>query len=381
VQTTTGRAASASRALPPRRATAPLTDYGGRHVADSPYLMVQPVDLDSLQGAIAWAVERDLPLRVRGNGHSMNGSSVPRANELLISMRECRHFRFEEPGTVSVGAGAAIWDLNELLKTYGYELLVYNIGDSAAASVGGYLSAGGFGETSRQYGGFWETVMEVVLVSGKAQAHRFTPTDPEFRWLFGAMGQLGVAFELKLCIKPTGRTPRAYPMGDAGPVPRSNTPSETLQWYTLFVPESDWRDARTRLWLWQAIITIGARYKHAWRGRWPYVYSIRFGQFNPPLIHPAQESLIAFGLWGTPRASGFDWQALSGIEAAVDQLAADHPRCRRYVQVELMPDEYDYRGYFGERMVQGFDAVKRALDPDGVLGAGLTGPGSPAGLQ
>ena len=336
-------------------------------MADSPYLLVQPVDLEGLQAAIVWAAERHVAVRIRGNGHSMNGSSVPRENEVLISMRESRHFRFEEAGTISVGAGAAVWDVNELLKGYGYELLVYNIGDSAAASVGGYLSAGGFGETSRRYGGFWETVTEVVLVSGNAQVHRFTPADPEFRWLFGAMGQLGVAFELKLRIKPTSRRARVYPMGASGQVKRSNTPCETLQWYTLFVPESDWRDVRTRLWLWQAIIAIGARYQHAWRGRWPYLYSIRFGQFNPPLIHPAQESLIAFGLWGTPRATGFDWQALNGIEAAVDQLIASYPRCRRYLQAELVPDGYDYRRYFGERVFQAFGDMKRSLDPDGVL--------------
>src|SRR4051794_19482677 len=90
----------------------PLSDYGGWPDSRARYILVEPSQLEDLQTAVLWANHKQVPIRIRGNGHSMNGASAPRADELLISMRKCRHFRFEEEGTITVGAGAAVWDAN-----------------------------------------------------------------------------------------------------------------------------------------------------------------------------------------------------------------------------------------------------------------------------
>jgi FAD/FMN-containing dehydrogenase len=342
-----------------------LSDYGGWRESTARYLLVEPSTLEDLQRAVLWANDSRVPIRIRGNGHSMNGSSVPRANELLVSMRQCRHFRFEEEGTITAGAGAAIWDVNAAAREYGFRLLVHNDGDSAASSVGGYLSAGGFGEGSGSFGGFWETVNEISMVAGSGRILRITRTDPEFRWIFGSMGQLGIAFELKLRILPCAQSVRPYPAGVNGLVERSEPQWQPLLWYTLFVPASECTDARRK------IIAIGAKYRHAWRGRWPYSYPIRFGRFNPPLIHPLQESLMAIGIWGTPHSGGFDREAVAAIEMKVDQLAAANPRYRRYIQSELTPRGYDFERYFGGEVYSGFAAIKRAMDPMGIMVPGL----------
>jgi FAD/FMN-containing dehydrogenase len=343
----------------------PLSDYGGWCDDTAPYILVEPSKLEDLQAAVLWANDKRVPIRIRANGHSMNGASVARTNELLISMRECRQFRFEEEGTITVGAGAAVWDVNATARQHGFRLLVYNDGGSAASSVGGYLSAGGFGEGSAYFGGFWETVEEIAMVAGDGRILRLTPTDPDFRWMFGAMGQLGIAYELKLRVLPCKKALRLYPAGVSGLVERSEPQWEPILWYTLFVPESECAAAR------REIIAIGAKYRHAWRGRWPYSYSIRFRRFNPSLIHPMQESLIAVGIWGTPHSDGFDREAISAIEREVDQLAAANPHYRRYIQSELTPKGYDFERYFGPTVYSGFAALKRALDPMGLMVRGL----------
>jgi FAD/FMN-containing dehydrogenase len=342
-----------------------LSDYGGWRKSTARYLLVEPSRLEDLQATVLWANGNKLPIRIRGNGHSMNGSSVPRADELLVSMRQCRHFRFEEEGTITAGAGAAIWDVNAVARKHGFRLLVWNDGASAASSVGGYLSAGGFGSDSRSFGGFWETVNEISMVAGNGRILRITRTDPEFRWIFGSMGQLGIAFELKLRILPCAKSVRPYPAGVNGLVERSESQWEPILWYTLFVPASECTEARRR------IIAIGAKYRHAWRGRWPYSYPIRFQRFNPPLIHQVQESLMAIGIWGTPHASGFDREAIGEIEMNVDQLAAANPQYRRYIQSELTPEGYDLERYWGPTVYSGFALIKRALDPAGVMVPGL----------
>jgi FAD/FMN-containing dehydrogenase len=342
-----------------------LSDYGGQRQSSARYLLAQPSNLEDLQAAVLWANDNKVPIRIRGNGHSMNGSSVPRTDELLISMRLCRHFRFEEEGTISVGAGAAIWDVNTLARQHGFRLPVYNDGDSAASSVGGYLSAGGFGQGSSFNGGFWETVNEISMISGDGRIFRIARTDPEFPWIFGSMGQLGVAFELKLSILSHGKSAQPYPAGLNGTIETSQAKWEPILWYTLFVPEPEGTDARRK------IIAIGARYRHAWRGRWPYSYPIRFREFNPPLVHPVQESLLAVGIWGTPHESGYDREAIAGIETEVDQLAAANPRYRRYIQSELTPEGYDYQRYFGPAIYADFTTIKRAMDPMGLMVPGL----------
>jgi FAD/FMN-containing dehydrogenase len=343
----------------------PLSDYGGSRKSTAHYLLVQPSNVEDLQAAVLWANDNQVPIRVRGNAHSMNGSSVPRADELLVSMRQCRHFRFEEEGTITAGAGAAIWDVNAVARDHGFSLLVYNDGNSAASSVGGYLAAGGFGEGSGSFGGFWETVKEISMVAGNGRILHLTPADPEFRWIFGSMGQFGIAFELKLRILPCARSVRSYPAGLSGLVKRSEAQWEPILWYTLFVPASESTQARRK------IIAIGAKYRHAWRGRWPYSYSIRFHRFNPPLIHSLQESLTAVGIWGTPHSSGFDHEAITAIETNVDQLAAANPRYRRYIQSELTPEGYDFECYWGPEVYSGFAAMKRIMDPMGLMVPGL----------
>ncbi|WP_394827349.1 FAD-binding oxidoreductase [Pendulispora albinea] len=350
----------------PQRTSARVTDHGRLSTSSDAYDAVEPADLHALRAAVAWANEHRVPVRIRGNGHSMNGASVPRANELYVSTKACRHYRFEEEETITVGSGAAIWDVRATVEAHGFELLVYNDGNAAASTVGGFLSAGGFGVGSARHGGFWETVKEVTMVTGDGRIRRFSRCHEEFQWLFGSMGQLGIAFEVKLRIRSNPRLPpRPYPMGKEGVVAESPTDDTRINWYTLFVPEADWIDAGKR------IIAIGAKHRRAWRPRWPYVYSIVFRRFNPPLIHPAQESLKAVGIWGKPHAKGFDLEAMRAIEQEVTELALSNPRYRRYIQAELLPKDFDYRRYFGDAIYQRFMDVKKSLDPKGLMVPGV----------
>jgi FAD binding domain len=342
-----------------------LRDYGGRRRSRGVYRRTVPASVDDLQAAVRYANAAAIPIRVRANGHSMNGSSIPRAGELLIVMDECRHFRFEREGTVTAGAGAAIFDLHRKLLTYGYELLVYNDGGSAAASVGGFTAAGGFGATSREHGGFWETVEEIDLVTGDGRRRSLTPRDPEFRWLFGSMGQLGIAWELKLKIRARPGAAPAYPMGVEGRVAHTPHLWEPILWYTLFVPAAGWQEARHDL------IQVGVRHRQAWKGRWPYTYAIAFKRFQPPLIHPLQEPLVAVGIWGTPLDGGFDWDEIAAIERGVRALTDADPRRRRYVQSELIDEGFDFAAYFGAEVHDRFAALKREMDPRGLLVRGL----------
>lgn len=342
-----------------------LSDYGGYYRSRSRYFEYAPATAEELQAAVCEANARRMPIRIRGNGHSMNGTAIPRADELLLRVTGLDHYRFDAEGTLTVGAGAAVWDVHALLRNFGFDLPVYNDGDAAAPSVGGYLAAGGFGATSGRHGGFWETVAALTLVSGDGRRLTSRPGDELFPWLFGSMGQLGIICEATLRIIPLPGRPPAYPRGSCGHIAASRHDWEKNMWYTVFVPKPAWPQALGDL------IAIGRRHAPAWRARPPYAYDLPFRTFNPPLIHPRQENLAAVGIWGEIPAGDFDPEGLRRLDAAIADWLRSHPDYRRYAQAELVFEEFDYRAQFGPIYHARLTGLKRVLDPLQLLVPGV----------
>lgn len=343
-----------------------LSDYSYYHQSAENYAASDFEHLADIQKRIALAYQNNTPLRIRGKGHSMNGNSLPREKEHLLSTAECVHFRFEQPGTITVGAGSAIWDVNLLLKTYGYELYVVNDGNAPAASVGGYLSAGGFGEHSALYGGFWETVEKVVLINGKGEVMESVWGDGWFEWLFGSMGQLGLVYEMSLKIKPLQGSEPAYPLGVVGRVEQSHYDWEKIAWYNLFTTQEHYELA------FQELVLLSQIHKLTWASRPIYKYHIAFKRFNPPLLFPPQEDFIVLGVWGAPwDEQRFNIAAIKQLEQDFTDIIQEHPYFRRYIQTEFLFENFDYKTYFGESLFADFQKIKRALDPKGIFGKGV----------
>ncbi|HMJ93016.1 MAG TPA: FAD-binding oxidoreductase [Allosphingosinicella sp.] len=353
------------------RMTAPIGDYGGYHRSSGEWFRFAPADEDSLRAGLAQAAERSMSLRVRGAGHSMNGSAIPRVGELLIETRALDSWRIEASRSIRVGAGAAIWDVQRLLASLGHGLLVYNDGNAAASTVGGYVSAGGFGAESWRYGGFWESVESIDLVTVGGESLTVGPSDPLFPWLFGSMGQLGIIVAATLKARPL---PGALPLarGSSGRVPASVHDWEKTIWFSAFVPKPAWGRARREL------AAIGGRHSAAWRPRPPYAYAIPFGRFTPPLIHPSSADLVAVGIWGEAPEEGFDFEALRAIDCDFTSWLRANPDFRRYAQSELLFEDFGAGEHFGAGCLAGFRERKRVLDPAGRLAPGpISGDGAP----
>lgn len=349
----------------PGRSATPMTDYGGLRQALGGYRRASPEDLDSLRALVLEANRERTPIRVRGNGHSMNGASVPRDGERLVVTGSLCGFRFDRRGTVTAGAGAAIWDVDQVLRRYGYRLPVVNDGGKPASTVGGYLSAGGFGAASGIEGGFWETVAAVTLVTGDGRVLDIGPGDPLFPWLFGSMGQLGVIHEATLRIVPLEGVRAPYPQGESGRVEASAQEWERIAWFTLLAP------ARLQRPLLDLLAELERRHVDVWRRRPPYRYDIAFKTFTPPLLHPFQGPLVAVGIWGTPAAEGFDPGMMAAIELDIIVLTRGLPYVRRYLQTEMTfhPDALCIN--VGMAVYSEFREWKRRLDPNHLLTPGI----------
>jgi FAD/FMN-containing dehydrogenase len=353
----------------------PLADFSTLRAGSSPYCEVAPRNAEALAQVVRQAHACDVPLRLRAQGHSLNGATLPRAGELLLSARNLRHVRFEQPGTVTAGAGVVLWVLQYLLRRHGFDLPVLNDG-YPGPSVGGYLAAGGFGPRSALHGGFWDNVHEVRIVDGRGELRCVPAGDPLFPWLFGAMGQLGVLLDAKLAIVPLPEAgAREYPAGKRLVAPQLAPPkvppeyavaeNESLFWFTLFVPDEHLAEAHADL------RALEHRHRGALRFQERYVYPIRQRGRVAPLIYPEARPFTATGAWG--------WlgdRSRAGVERLLEfdrdfmAVAAGKPYYRRYVQSELPAGPEIYERCFGQELYAGLRRRKSELDPNALFNRG-----------
>lgn len=352
-----------------------LADFSGLRPQEAACCQVAPRKADTVAQVIRLAYERGISLRIRAQGHSLNGSSLPGTAELLLATRNFRHVRFEEPGTVTVGCGVVLWILQHILRRLGFDLPVLNDG-YPGPSVGGYIAAGGFGPRSAAFGGFWDNVAEVRLIDGRGQLVRVTAADPRFPWLFGSMGQLGVFYDAKLAIIPmSAPSPAAYPAGTTLVAPQLVKPmvppeyaaekGERLFWFTLFTPDEYLDEAHRDL------SALEGRHGGTLRFQERYRYPILYRGMTAPLVYPFARPFTATGAWGwlTDNSTG-GVAALYKFDREFMALAASKPHYRRYVQSELASGPETYRFCFGEENYRALRNHKAELDPGSLLNRG-----------
>jgi hypothetical protein len=337
------------------------------------YWEISPRTIHELRKIVQIAYQENMPLRIRARGHSLNSSSLPRANEMLIRTNQLTEMRYEEEGTVTAGAGIPLWTIQSHLAQYGLALPVINDGFSGP-SLGGYISAGGIGLGSAVYGGFWENVAEIKLIDGQGNLLTVDRDDDLFSWLFGSMGQLGIIVEAKLDVLSNGDSNAIhaqYPMNlvvsprEVEKLDRIDLPIEEgrqrVVWFTLFIPPDKEDIASAHL------IGLEGQFNAALRFEPRSKYPIKFRSFNPPLIYPKHESFLAIGIWGYPREGQDDVEGqLYKMENAFLQLAINNGY-QRYIQTELAKGQEIYERYFDKRIFDAFRALKEKLDPKFIL--------------
>jgi len=350
----------------------PLKDFARLSSGSKPYCAVAPRSLAEAVEIVRVASRERIPLRVRGAGHALNGSSLPAPGELVFETRRLASVRYERPGTVTSGAGVNLWILNDLVRQRGFSLPVINDG-YAGPSVGGYLAAGGFGANSCSHGGFWENVAEVVLLTSVGVV-RVTRDDAMFPWLFGAMGQLGVVLEVTLdVVSGEDNHDVRYPAGvcetdDAMYSAAANVSAPSaedqrrLYWFTLFVNRGQLACAQGEL------STLQAQHATVFEYCEPYCYLIRHrGRVVAPLVYPVAEDFYAIGRWGFHTdASPKGLQRLTAFDTDFMRLVARRGY-RRYVQSELSSGPETYRQYFDPDVLARLEQHKRCTDPSSLF--------------
>jgi FAD/FMN-containing dehydrogenase len=164
-----------------------------------PAYVVRCAGTEDVRSAIRVARELDLPLGVRGGGHSAAGWAVPDGG-LMIDLSRMRGIVVDPAArTAQVQGGALLRSLDAATQPYG---LATTAGIVSHTGIGGLALGGGVGWLARQVGLTCDNALgyEVVTADGDL-VHATADDHPDLFWaLRGGGGNFGVVtrFDLRL---------------------------------------------------------------------------------------------------------------------------------------------------------------------------------------
>lgn len=176
-----------------------------------PGMIARCAGADDVQEAIRFARDRDLPISVRGGGHSVSGHAV-REDGLMIDLSLLKSISVDPAARVARAAGGVLW--SELDLATGRYGLATTGGSISSTGIGGVTLCGGFGHLMRRHGLTVDNLRAVDLVTADGKQLRVDDAgEPELAWgLRGGGGNFGIATALEYDLHPVG------PMVYGGPI-------------------------------------------------------------------------------------------------------------------------------------------------------------------
>ena len=356
-----------------------MNDYSYLNSFNGKVYASHPGSAEEVARAVRMVIKDGGKLRIRGRGHSMNGISLPKkieskhenppsdTREHMIITDQLDYYHILGPDKVKLGAGIAIVVAKAYLAQLGLGVRIVNNGEEVGPSVGGFVAASGFSNMSKEFGGYWETVEAMTIVDGTGAIRTLSTSDPEFKWLFGSMGQLAIIVDVTLKVD-TLETFDQSNIGKKGriahqvyePTPKYKHDTTGLFWFSIFMPVDKEDDVRNKM---QEIMD---KHPNTLDYLSVYRYPITFKNFNPPLLYPHNESFLTLGIWGRP-ASYEDKTSLNALEQSVQTLVTKDPDLYRYIQTEYISDKRQLSSYFSDEIRKEFAVIKKRLDPEGLF--------------
>jgi len=214
-----------------------------------PAAVARCLDADDVAAAVTSAVALDLPLAVRGGGHSVSGHSTCDGG-LVVDLSPMRRV-LVDPGArrARVAGGALLGDLDRPTQEHG---LAVPAGQVSHTGVGGLTLGGGVGYLMRAQGLTIDSLRSARMVTAEGEAVVASEdVNPELFWaLRGGGGNFGVVTEFEFALHEVGPLITAgvlvFPYERAGEVLRASralmagAPDElTIHEILLTIPSHD----------------------------------------------------------------------------------------------------------------------------------------------
>ena len=166
-----------------------------------PAVIVQPTRTADVVSAVRWAAEANLPISIRGGGHSVAGHSVGDGS-LMIDLVNLRTVVVDRKARVAeVGGGAKLEHLDDATTKHD---LVAPSGTYSDTGVGGLVLGGGLSYVLASRGLACDALVGAELVTADGTVVEVDEErEPELLWaLRGGGGNFGVVTKLRMALTP-----------------------------------------------------------------------------------------------------------------------------------------------------------------------------------
>ncbi len=168
-----------------------------------PALIARCAGADDVQQALRFARQHDLPVSVRGGGHSVVGYSVCDGG-VMIDLSHMKAVSVDPARRVARAAGGLVWgELDLATQRHG---LATTGGTISHVGIGGLTLGGGIGHLMRRHGLTVDDLRAVDLVTADGDhLHVDAEREPELFWgLRGGGGNFGIATAFEYDLHPVG---------------------------------------------------------------------------------------------------------------------------------------------------------------------------------
>lgn len=170
-----------------------------------PALIARCADVADVQRALGFAVEHDLPVAVRGGGHSVAGFSTC-DDGVLIDLGLMRTVNVDADARVArAEPGVTGGDFDRATQEHG---LATTLGVVSTTGIAGLTLGGGIGWLMRKHGLACDNVLSVDLVTADGRlVTASTDENPDLFWaLKGGGGNFGIVTSFEYRLHPVGPT-------------------------------------------------------------------------------------------------------------------------------------------------------------------------------
>ena len=168
-----------------------------------PSLIAQCRNAGDVQTAVKLAVERDLPIAIRGGGHNVAGHAVCEGG-VMIDLSLMRGVTVDATARVAKVQGGALWrDVDAATQEHGLATPGGLVSDTGVA---GLTLSGGIGWLRAQHGLSIDNLLgaDVVTADGTL-IHTSVDENPELLWaLQGGGGNFGVVVQFEFALHHIG---------------------------------------------------------------------------------------------------------------------------------------------------------------------------------
>jgi FAD/FMN-containing dehydrogenase len=185
--------------------------WNGMHDDRRPALVVRCSGAADVMAAVGFARANELPIAVRGGGHSIAGFSTT-DDGIVIDLGPMHEVRVDPAaGRAHVGGGAVWADVDHETQAHG---LATTGGLISTTGVAGFTLGGGIGWLMRKHGLACDNLVAADVVTADGRLVRTSEQEnPELLWgLRGGGGNFGIVTRFELAVHPVG------PLIYAGPI-------------------------------------------------------------------------------------------------------------------------------------------------------------------